>query len=248
MKRKTAVVTGASGAIGNAIVSLLKDSGWHVIGIDLKEPGDQGASERIIGDVAEPETWERVRELVHPEDGLDGLVHAAALQLCGPIGKISEADWDRLMDVNVKSMLLASKSLHEALAMAKGAVVGIGSVHSVATSANIAAYAASKGALSALMRALAVEWAPDEIRVNTVLPGAVHSDMLRAGLTRGHLGEAGVETQLEELASRTVIGRVGNPEEIAPVVHMLLNPAVSSFITGTSIVVDGGALARLSTE
>jgi NAD(P)-dependent dehydrogenase (short-subunit alcohol dehydrogenase family) len=138
--------------------------------------------------------------------------------------------------------------LHEALAAGKGAVVGIGSVHARATSANIASYAASKGALSAMLRALAVEWAQDGIRVNTVLPGAVESDMLRDGLMRGHLDAGNVEDRLQQLANRTVMGRIGRPEEIGGMVRFLLDPADSSFVTGAEFVIDGGALARLSSE
>ncbi|MDO8755759.1 MAG: SDR family oxidoreductase, partial [Anaerolineales bacterium] len=129
-----------------------------------------------------------------------------------------------------------------------GAVVNVSSVHAVQTSANIAAYAASKGGLLALTRAMAIEFAPDHIRVNAILPGAVDTPMLRAGLGRGHLGQGDMQERLDNLARRTVIGRVGRPEEIAHAIYFLADHEQSSFMTGQSMIVDGGATARLSTE
>jgi NAD(P)-dependent dehydrogenase (short-subunit alcohol dehydrogenase family) len=127
-------------------------------------------------------------------------------------------------------------------------VVNVSSVHAVQTSANIAAYAASKGAMLALTRAMAIEFAKDNIRVNAILPGAVDTPMLRAGLNRGHLGGAGELDRLENLARKTVNGRVGQPEEIARAIYFLADESQSSFITGQALIADGGATARLSTE
>jgi NAD(P)-dependent dehydrogenase (short-subunit alcohol dehydrogenase family) len=122
------------------------------------------------------------------------------------------------------------------------------SVHAVATSANIAAYAASKGGLLAFTRALAIEFAPDNIRVNAVLPGAVDTPMLRAGMNRGHVSGGDITTRLDNLARKTVNGRIGKPEEIAHAVYFLADENQSSFMTGQALIVDGGATARLSTE
>jgi NAD(P)-dependent dehydrogenase (short-subunit alcohol dehydrogenase family) len=127
-------------------------------------------------------------------------------------------------------------------------MVNVSSVHAIATSANIAAYAASKGGLLALTRAMAIEFAKDHIRVNAILPGAVDTPMLRAGMDRGHLGGASVQDRLENLASKTVNGRVGLPSEIASAIYFLADETQSSFMTGQALVVDGGATARLSTE
>jgi len=126
--------------------------------------------------------------------------------------------------------------------------VNVSSVHAIATSANIAAYAASKGAMLALTRALAIELASNKIRVNAVLPGAVETPMLYAGLNRGHLNGEGVAELVEQLGSKHVIGRVGQPQEIAEAIYFLADGRRSSFMTGQSLVVDGGATIRLSTE
>ena len=116
------------------------------------------------------------------------------------------------------------------------------------SSANIAAYAASKGGLLALTRAIAIEFAPDDIRVNAILPGAVDTPMLRAGFNRGHVGDGTVQERLENLARKTVNGRIGQPEEIAKCIYFLADNSQSSFMTGQALIVDGGATARLSTE
>jgi len=118
----------------------------------------------------------------------------------------------------------------------------------VQTSINIAAYAASKGGLLALTRAMAIEFAPDNIRVNAILPGAVDTPMLRAGLGRGHVGLGNMQERLDNLARKTVNGRVGTPEEIANAIYFLADNDQSSFMTGQAMIVDGGATARLSTE
>ena len=126
--------------------------------------------------------------------------------------------------------------------------MNVSSVHAVATSADIASYAASKGALLALTRAMAIEFAGDDVRVNAILPGAVDTPMLEAGLSRGHVGGSTMDERKADLASRTVIGRVGKPEEIAKAIYFLADNEHSSFMTGQQVIVDGGATIRLSTE
>ena len=110
-------------------------------------------------------------------------------------------------------------------------------MHAVATSSPVSVYAATKGALQSLTRALALEWAP-EVRVNCILPGAVDSALLAEGLSRS--GKT-----MEEFGANLPVGRVGRPEEIAEAVVFL---ATNPYMTGASLIVDGGATARLSTE
>ncbi len=95
---------------------------------------------------------------------------------------------------------------------------------------------------------MALEFAPDGIRVNAVLPGAVDTEMLRGGLGRGHLGAESADEQLGALGARTPLGRVGEPREIAEAILFLADADRSSFMTGQALIVDGGATARLSTE
>jgi len=129
-----------------------------------------------------------------------------------------------------------------------GAIVNVSSVHAIATSANVAAYAASKGGLLSLTRALAIELGSDRIRVNAVLPGAVDTPMLHAGLNRWHVHGRNPLELVEQLKSRHVMGRIGQAGEIAQAIYFLADDDRSSFMTGQALVVDGGATARLSTE
>jgi glucose 1-dehydrogenase len=125
--------------------------------------------------------------------------------------------------------------------------VNVSSVHAVATSPNVTAYAASKGALLALTRAAAIEMAPFGVRVNAVLPGAVDTPMLRAGVLRED-PDADVEVALKQLAERTPLRLVGDPSDIAEGILFLADGGRSRFVTGQVLVIDGGATACLSTE
>ena len=153
------------------------------------------------------------------------------------------------MASNLRSAFLFIKLAHPLLCAAGGgAIVNVSSVHAVQTSANIAAYAASKGGLLALTRAIAIEFAKDNIRVNAILPGAVDTPMLRAGLGRDQMTGGNIHQRLENLAGKTVNGRIGRPEEIAQAILFLADESQSSYMTGQALIVDGGATARLSTE
>jgi NAD(P)-dependent dehydrogenase (short-subunit alcohol dehydrogenase family) len=245
------LITGAAGGIGSATATAFADAGWHVVGVDRQAapnvPG--GIHQFIASDIADEAASQMLFEELGRQVGrLDALVNNAAIQISKPLVATTPAEWDALMHVNLRAAYLAIRHAYPLLCQAAGAIVNVSSVHAVATSANIAAYAASKGALLALTRALAIELAPDQIRVNAVLPGAVDTAMLRAGLSRGHLAADDVDTQMHLLAQRTVNGRIGQPAEIAEAILFLADSRRSSFMTGQSLVVDGGATARLSTE
>ena len=249
---KTVLITGAAGGIGRATVHLFTEKGWRVIGVDRNEFGEEFFENGIFiqADIARPEVMKAIFEKVHAfTDTLDALVNNAALQIAKPLIETTVEEWDAVMAANLRSAFLGVKLAHPLLKARGGAaVVNVSSVHAIQTSVNITAYAASKGGLLALTRAMAIEFAPDNIRANAVLPGAVDTPMLRAGLGRGHLGGENMQDRLDNLARRTVNGRVGTPEEIAHAIYFLADNEQSSFMTGQALVIDGGATARLSTE
>jgi NAD(P)-dependent dehydrogenase (short-subunit alcohol dehydrogenase family) len=252
MENRTLLITGAAGGIGRASVALFAEKGWRVIGVDRNDFGDDfpqnGAF--IRSDISRPEDMEAIFEQAKSfSDTLDALVNNAALQVAKPLVETTVEEWDAVMAANLRSVFLGVKLAYPLLKAGNGgSIVNVSSVHAVQTSTNIAAYAASKGGLLALTRAMAIEFAPDNIRVNAILPGAVDTPMLRAGLGRGHVGSGDIQERLDNLARKTVSGKVGKPEEIAHAIYFLADNEQSSFMTGQAMIVDGGATARLSTE
>ena len=248
---RTVLLTGAAGGIGRATLHLFSQKGWNVIGVDRSEFGDGFPANGIFirSDISRPEDMQAIFDKAHGfADSLDALVNNAAVQVAKPLVETTVEEWDAVMASNLRSVFLGVKLAYPLLKKNGGAVVNVSSVHAIQTSANIAAYAASKGGLLALTRAMAIEFAPDNIRANAILPGAVDTPMLRAGLGRGHVGHGDVQDRLDNLARKTVSGKVGKPEEIAHAIYFLADNEQSSFMTGQALVVDGGATARLSTE
>jgi glucose 1-dehydrogenase len=248
----TVLVTGAAGGIGRATVDLFMRCGWRVIGVDRAPFGENFPENGffIQSDISAEKNLEYIFEQARDfSPYLNALVNNAALQIAKPLLETSVEEWDNTMAHNLRSVFLAVKLAYPLFkAAGGGAIVNVSSVHAVATSANISAYAASKGGLLALTRAMAIEFAPDNIRANALLPGAVDTPMLRAGLGRGHVQGTDILQRLDNLARKTVNGRVGQPEEIAQSILFLADAARSSFMTGQALIVDGGATCRLSTE
>lgn len=228
------VITGPSSGIGAACVVAFREAGFHVIGVDVAEAS--GADDHHVVDLASERCGEEVADLVAGGQ-IEVLVNNAAYVEYATALATDTPIWDRTLAVNLRAPFLVARSLYPGLRDSRGAVVNVGSVHALATSPGVAAYAASKGGLLSLTRALALEWAP-EVRVNCVLPGAVDTDMLSAGLARSGFS-------VERLGESHPLGRVGQPEEIAEAVVFVAN---SKFMTGAALAVDGGALSRLSTE
>ena len=181
------LITGAAGGIGRATVDLFVQRGWRVIGVDRARLDEPFPSEGLYiqADISVGENlvsiFERVRAFT---DRLHALVNNAAVQIAKPLLETSVDEWDAVMASNLRSVFLGVKLAHPLLkAAGGGAIVNVSSVHAVATSANISAYAASKGGLLAFTRAVAIEFAGDNIRANTILPGAVDTPMLRGDIT-----------------------------------------------------------------
>ena len=250
--KKTVLITGAAGGIGRATVHFFAGKGWRVIGVDRNEFGADYPSEGIFirADISKPGEFEPIFAKVRDfTPRLEAIVNNAAVQVSKPLVETTTEEWDEVMASNLRPVFLATKLAFPLLQEAgESAIVNVSSVHAVATSVNISAYAASKGGILALTRAMAIEFAPQNIRVNAVLPGAVDTPMLRAGLQRGHLDGGTVTDRLDNLARKTVNGRVGKPEELASAIYFLSDPEQSSFMTGQALIVDGGATCRLSTE
>jgi NAD(P)-dependent dehydrogenase (short-subunit alcohol dehydrogenase family) len=237
------LITGAAGGMGRATVELFNEKGWIVIGVDRNEFGQSfpGDGLFIQADISDPTQLEEIySSVMNFTVSLDAVINNAALQVVKPLLETTVEEWDAVMASNLRSVFLGAKLAYPLLKnKGGGAIVNVSSVHAIATSSGVGSYAASKGGLLALTRSMAIEFAQDNIRVNAILPGAVDTPMLSAHLD---------QIRLENLAKRTVNGRIGMPSEIAHAIYFLADDEQSSFMTGQSIVVDGGATAKLSTE
>jgi len=256
LKNKTALITGGGGGIGRAIAQCFAHEGAHIGVVDIEsEEGMQtvqevqkrgGKAHFIQADVASSEDAEyAVNHLVETYGGLDILVNNAGVCFVRPISKLTEEEWDQTIDINLKGTFLFSK--HTAPYMQQrggGAIINISSGLGVYGGACWSAYCASKGGIIALTKALAVELAPQNIRANCILPGPVHTDMLKRN-TRMQAKCAGLKgpEDIYDLMQKMIpLQRIATPDDIARAALYLASDE-SSYVTGTDLCVDGGYLA-----
>lgn len=246
-RQRRVLITGVLGGIGSATAAAFRTDGWWVVGTDRAERRSDLAVDQFISiDLGEPTA---VADLVAEldDDRLDGLVNNAAVQPNLSVGQTPDDVWDEVMTTNLRAPFQLIRDLSPRLALVRGGIVNVSSVHAITTSANVAAYAVSKGALVALTRSTAIDMASVGVRCNAVLPGAVQTPMLLDGLSRRpHV--RGAQGNFEDLEARTPLGFVARPEAVAPTILHLVDRQRSPYTTGQTIVLDGGASVRLSTE
>ena len=231
---KRALVTGAAGGVGRSTVELLAGEGASVVGVDLHP------SEDVLGcDVSdEASVRTAVASAVERLGGLDILVNVAGIDQFRKFEDLDVATWQRHLGVNLTGPMLMSQAALPHLRESKGNIVTIASIAGLRAQPYQAAYCASKGGVILLMKSLALELAADGIRVNTVCPGGVETD-LPMGAAAEH-----TDSDLDwGLLSETAGARYGfmPPSDIADAVAFLASER-SSFTTGAVMVVDGGQL------
>jgi NAD(P)-dependent dehydrogenase (short-subunit alcohol dehydrogenase family) len=255
MAGTVSVVIGGSAGIGLAAAWTLARHGSAVELAAIDPPGvDRAAGElRAAGheargtvlDVADPGQIASFMAGVAARHGrLSVLVNSAGIQRYGTAETTPLSVWDEVLDVNVRGMFLAAGQAVPLMRRSGGgAIVNVASAQATATQRNVVAYTASKGAIVAMTRAMAVDHARDGIRVNSVSPGSVDTPMLRAAARDVSAGDP--DAVIAQWGSLHPLGRVGAPAEIADVILFLASP-LSSFVTGADLRADGGVLAGVA--
>ena len=239
---KVAIITGSSGGIGQALVKAYRSDGYLVVGLDknpLKKADSEGfvhlttnllslakeqeCRDTIVGDIRRhlPEV---INDLV--------VVNNAAEQILNPVEEITWDDWERSLGVNAIAPFFLVQTLIDVLTICRGHIINVTSIHAKLTKPNFICYAASKAALEAITRSLAIELSPLGISVNSVAPAAISTDMLMAGFEDK-------PEKLKRLNEYHPAKKIGCPRELAGFIKMITDQK-SGFLTGAILEFNGG--------
>ena len=250
LENKVAIVTGGARGIGYAIARRFLDEGARVVIADIdedtgseavKELGAYGAVRFVECDVGERlDVHNLVAATIDAFGGIDALINNAGVFIAGDFLELGEADFDKVIRTNLKGAFLCSQAVARhmveriAEGEAPGAIVNMSSVNAVLAIANQVPYTVSKGGINQLTKVMALALAPHGIRVNAIGPGSIMTDMLAAAMDDPEARK--------RLLSRTPLGRLGEPSEIAAIAAFLVSND-ASYITGQTIYADGGRLS-----
>jgi 2-keto-3-deoxy-L-fuconate dehydrogenase len=236
---KRALVTGGASGIGEQACRVLTAAGATVLITDLDRARGEALAAELPGaafiacDIADEAA---VAAAIAPVPALDILINSAGIGLVGGIEETALADFQRLFRVNVEGTFLVTRALMPQLLASRGSIVNIGSVAGLIGVKRRLAYCATKGAIIAITRQLAVDY-PTQIRVNCICPGTVESPFVEGYLERYHKHEK--EEMRAQLHARQPIGRMGRPREIAHMALYLCSDE-AEFVNGSVITIDGG--------
>jgi len=246
---KVALITGGGTGIGRACALQFSREGAKVavagrrreplaaVVAEIQAAGGQALSASC--DVAKSEQVERtIREVVAQFGALHVLVNNAGILHVGSVEETSEAEWDRLVDVDLKGVFLVSRAALPELRKSGGAIVNIGSVLGLVGMKKRAAYAAAKGGVTMLTKAMALDHAQEGIRVNCICPAIVETDLVQTILSQAPDRVAAVRLRTAQIP----LGRMGKPEDVAALAVFLASEE-SSWLTGAAIALDGGLTA-----
>ncbi len=252
---KTALVTGAGSGIGREIALLFARQGAHVAVADINDEGAEAVAVEITQeggnafavhlDVSSMNSVTSAMALAVETTGtLDILVNNAGIGMVGSLTETEPEDFDRLMAVNVNGVYYCSQAaVRQMLAQSPrgGAIVNIASIAGQVAVARRFAYGTTKGAVISMTQSIAMDYIDRSIRCNCICPGTVESPFVEAYLQKYHAGE--VEETRKQLHARQPIGRMGRPDEIAPLALYLVSDE-AAYVTGSQMTIDGGLTAR----
>ena len=251
MHRPVAVITGAAQGIGRRVAEVLAAKGFDLALNDVRSPSDTVAALEgsgadvieIVGDVSsEPDVVAMVQAVVDRFDRVDAVVNNAGISFIAAAEETTAEGFRRVLEVNLVGPFLLSREFGKRmLAQGSGSIVNIASIAGLAGVSDRAAYNASKHGLIGLTRTLAAEWGGHGVRVNAVCPGWVKTEMDEKDSGSGAYSSADIE-------GRVPMGRFAQPDDIAQAVAYLADPAISGFVNGHALVVDGGWTADASWE
>ncbi len=233
---KTVFITGTSQGIGKEIAKFFKKKKWYVIGLD-KIKDTEFTDIFIHCDLAKPIDKNLILKKLLNVNIVDLLINNAAIQIAKSIFEYKLEDLNNSFKVNCIAIFELTQILQEKLNRGSS-IINICSVHSIATSPNLSSYVATKGAVLALTKAFALELAPLGIKVNSISPGAVNTEMLKQGLKRAGKGY--------DISKRIPLKKIVEPVEIAKLCYFLAKENIT--VTGQNFIIDGGATAQLSSE
>ena len=246
MNDKVAIITGASSGIGRATAALFAANGARVVAVgrnekelnllrDETQSGD-GSIKIALADIREASQIDRlISEIVETYGQIDVLVNAAGILLNGSIENTTLDEWDKMMNINVRSVFNLMQKCVPHLINSKGNVVNVSSVTGLRAFPGVLAYCVSKAAADQLTRCTALELAPHGVRVNAVNPGVVETNLHK----RGGMENSAYEKFLEHSKTTHPLGRVGKPEEVAELIFFLASEK-AGWITGATYEIDGG--------
>lgn len=257
-QQRVVVVTGGAQGIGAATVLRFLAAGDTVYAVDVKEEGlaklaaagdEPGSPPRtgrlmtVTADVSSPSDVASLIAGIAEEQGrIDVLVNNAGVTLAKRFTQTTEADWQRVVDINLKSVYLMCHDSYPLLRDSGGAsVVNVASQNGLVGRPAFSVYGATKAGVITLSRSLAAAWGPKNIRVNSVCPGSVRTPMLLSAF--GKSGRPDTEERLT--AAVTPLGRIGEADEVATVIEFFAGP-MSSFVSGQTLCVDGGRTAGIA--